>query len=96
MDPNASPRFDVPADVAWVDGAEFGHAEELYLTRLPSGDTVHLAGTARMIWIAAIDEADPAGAVGRLVGRERAEVECAVNQFIETMLRARWLAAGRS
>ena len=56
-----------PDDIAWVHGTEIGLGEELYLTRLPSGDTVQLVVTARVIWLVAVTSADTAASVRRVV-----------------------------
>ena len=51
------PAYRVPDNIAWVDGADFGLAEELYLTVVPDGRTVMLKDSARLIWLVAADGA---------------------------------------
>lgn len=85
----SQPRYRVPADIAWVDGTEIGLGEELYLARLPSGSTVQLVGTARMIWHAAIGSDDPVEAVSALVGQPIGSVRAAVNGFLDELAQNR-------
>ncbi len=56
--PQPPPAYLVPANVAWVDGADLGMAEELYLTIVPAGRTVLLRDTARLIWHVAAEGSD--------------------------------------
>lgn len=68
MTDTPAPAYRVPDTIAWVDGADLGLAEELYLTVVPDGTTVLLKDTARLIWLAAITTADVQGAVAAQVG----------------------------
>jgi len=64
-------RYRVPDTIAWVDGTDFDLDADLYLTKLPSGNTVLLKDTARLIWLVAIEGGGgergrkPGGASGR-------------------------------
>jgi hypothetical protein len=51
--------YEVPVNVAWVDGSEYGYDGDLYLTKVPEGDTVLLRGSSRLIWLAAVESPDP-------------------------------------
>ena len=78
-----APAYRVPDNIAWVDGADFGMAEELYLTVVPDGRTVLLKDSARLIWLVAADGGDDVVAeVAELVGRPPAEIEGDVHQFL--------------
>lgn len=79
----SDPQYRVPDNVAWVDGAEHGMAEELYLTIVPDGRTVLLEDTARLIWHVAADGAtNVVEEVADLVGLPAGEVERDVNDFL--------------
>ncbi|GAA4407710.1 hypothetical protein GCM10023168_24060 [Fodinibacter luteus] len=77
-----NPTYQVPGNIAWVDGADFGMAEELYLTVVPDGQTVLLKGTARMIWIVASEGGSVVDEVAQLVARPPAEIEDQVGTFL--------------
>lgn len=81
-------RYRVPDDIAWVDGTEFVLGEELYPTRLPSGDTIVLTGTARMIWHAAGAETDVSRNVAALVVLPPGEVAAQCDAFCQELVRA--------
>lgn len=85
--------YRVPDNIAWVDGADFGLAEELYLTKVPEGTTVLLKDTARLIWLVAIEGGDVLTEVAALVGRPRAEIQSDVHRFLDG-LTARGLLTG--
>ncbi|SMO44907.1 hypothetical protein SAMN06266982_10311 [Propioniciclava tarda] len=87
-----SHSYRVPDNVAWVDGPDFGVAEELYLTVVPEGRTVLLKGTARLIWLVAIEGGDVASEVARLVGRPSADIAEAVGTFLQDLSGAGLLA----
>ena len=86
-----SHSYRVPDNVAWVDGPDFGVAEELYLTVVPEGRTVLLKGTARLIWLVAIG-GDVASEVARLVGRPPADIKEDVLAFLQDLTGAGLLA----
>ncbi|TBT95738.1 hypothetical protein [Propioniciclava tarda] len=75
-----------------MDGPDFGVAEELYLTVVPEGRTVLLKGTARLIWLVAIEGGDVASEVARLVGRPSADIAEAVGTFLQDLSGAGLLA----
>lgn len=86
METPDAPRYRVPDDIAWIDGTEIGLGEELYLTRLPSGDTVQLAGTARMIWHAVIAGGDVADRVSDSVSVPTELIRDEVERFISALV----------
>ena len=82
----SAPAYLVPSNVAWVDGADFGMAEELYLTIVPDGRTVLLKDTARLIWHVAADGAvNVADEVAELVSMPVSEIEADVAVFLEDL-----------
>lgn len=85
METPDAPRYRVPDDIAWIDGTEIGMGEELYLSRLPSGDTVQLTGTARMMWHAALEGGDVPGQVGALTGVSPADISRQVTDFLDEL-----------
>lgn len=93
METADAPRYRVPDDIASVDGTEIGLGEELYLTRLPSGETVQLVGSGRMIWLAAVHTSDPIGEVAALVDRPRLELVGFVRGFTSSLEQGGWLGA---
>ena len=89
------PAYRVPDNIAWVDGADFGLAEELYLTVVPDGRTVMLKDSARLIWLVAADGGeDVVAEVADIVGRPPAEIEGDVHRFVAD-LRGRGLLVER-
>lgn len=90
-----APLYRVPDDIAWIDGSEVGLGEQLYLTRLPSGETILLEGTARMIWHAAVTVPDSVEQVAVLVAREIGEIESEVARFRDELLVDGFLAGSR-
>ncbi len=81
-----APAYLVPGNVAWVDGEDFGMAEELYLTIVPDGRTVLLKDTARLIWHVAADGAvNVADEVAELVSMPVSEIEADVASFLEDL-----------
>lgn len=80
-----TPAYRVPTSVAWVDGPDFGLAEELYLTIIPAGRTVLLKDTARLIWLVAAEGGDVVAEVAELVGRPPAEIVADVRAFLADM-----------
>lgn len=94
MNEQPAPRYRVPDNIAWVDGADFDMTEELYLTVVPEGRTVLLKDAARLIWLVAIEGGDDVVAeVAELVGRPVAEIEQEVRQFLESLTGRGLLAA---
>jgi hypothetical protein len=80
------PAYLVPGNVAWVDGEDFGMAEELYLTIVPDGRTVLLKDTARLIWHVAADGAvNVAEEVAELVSMPVSEIDADVTGFLEDL-----------
>ena len=95
MNEQPAPRYRVPDNIAWVDGADFGLAEELYLTVVPDGRTVMLKDSARLIWLVAADGGeDVVAEVADIVGRPPAEIEGDVQRFLADV-RARGLLVER-
>ncbi|MHA6509039.1 hypothetical protein [Tessaracoccus sp. Y1736] len=92
METPDAPLYRVPDDIAWIDGTEIGLGEELYLTRLPSGETIQLKGPGRMIWLSATHDIDPIGAVAALVGRPRQELVPLIRGFMSSLKQDAWLA----
>lgn len=86
--------YRVPDNISWVDGANFGLAEELYLTTVPEGTTVLLKDTARLIWLVAIEGGDVLAEVSALAGQPEAEIQRDVSEFLRD-LRWRGLIAPR-
>jgi len=84
----------VPENVAWVDGADQGTAEELYLTVVPDGDTVLLKDTARLIWLIAAEGGDVLTEVAALVGEPPDAIETDVQRFLDDLAGRGMLATG--
>ena len=78
--------FRVPDDIAWIDGTDVGVDEELYLTKVPGGQTVLLAGTARLIWLVAADGREVLSGVAEIVGVEPAQIEDDVTRFLADLV----------
>ena len=79
MSQDARPRtYQVPDNLAWIDGADWGMGEELYLTIVPDGRTVLLKDTARLIWLVAARGGDVVSEVAGFVGEtgERVPMQC--------------------
>lgn len=93
-DQQPDPEYVVPPNIAWVDGADFGMAEELYLTVVPEGRTVLLKDTARLIWHVAAEGGDVLAGVAELVGLPPEQIADDVNGFL-TDLVARGLLTKR-
>lgn len=91
METPDAPRYRVPDDIAWIDGTEIGMGEELYTTRLPSGDTVQLTGTARMVWHAALKGGDIVRQVSTLTSVAPADVSRQVTDFLDELVVQRFL-----
>lgn len=81
-----APRYRVPDDIAWIDGTEIGMGEELYLTRLPRGQTVLLKQTARMVWHYAVTAEALTESVAQRVGLPPKEVEAEVQGFLDQLM----------
>ncbi|MDO5737280.1 MAG: PqqD family peptide modification chaperone, partial [Propionibacteriaceae bacterium] len=75
----------IPDDIAWVDVAELVGTDELCLSRLPSGETVLLRGTARLIWLVAVEGNDVATVVADLVGEAPEEIAVHVGEFLKEL-----------
>jgi len=84
----------VPENVAWVDGADQGTAEELYLTVVPDGKTVMLKDTARLIWLIAAGGGDVLTEVAALVGETPEAIEPDVQRFLDDLTERGLLATG--
>ena len=80
------PGYRVPNNIAWVDGVDFGIAEELYLTLVPDGRTVMLKDTGRIIWLVATESANVVEKVANLVGLPIAEIDEEVNTFLADLM----------
>lgn len=79
------PRYRVPDDIAWIDGTEIGIGESLYVTKLPTGKTVHLTGTARMIWLVAAEGGDVLVEVSELVNLPADCVKEDIRAFLDNL-----------
>lgn len=86
MSHQPTPAYRVPDTIAWVDGSQFGMADELYLTVVPDGRTVLLKDTARLIWLVAADGGNVLADIAELVGRPPAEIEDDVKQFLTDLI----------
>lgn len=76
------PAYLPPANVAWLDGLDHAAGEELYLTMVPEGTTVLLRGSARLIWLAAIETPDSLARVAEQAGVPAEEIEGDVTAFL--------------
>lgn len=86
MDIRTGPvTYRVPDDVAWIDGADIGMDEELYLTKLPDGQTVLLRESARLIWLVAAEGRAVLPAVAELAGAEPSAIEDDVTGFLDEL-----------
>jgi len=78
-----APAYRVPDNIAWIDGADFGMAEELYLTVVPDGRTVLLKDAARLIWLVAAEGGgDVVAEVADRAGRPSADIDGDVRAFL--------------
>ncbi|GAA2168170.1 hypothetical protein FHX52_1944 [Humibacillus xanthopallidus] len=94
MDAHAlATTYRVPSNIAWIDGADFGMREELYLTALPSGQTVLLEDTGRLIWLVAMEGGEVLERVAEVVGLPLAAIESDVTRFLAEVT-TRGLLAG--
>ncbi len=73
-------------DIAWVDGADFEMAEELYLTVVPDGRAVLLKDTARLIWLAARAGGDVVAQVAAWCGVSPADIGQDVSEFLQQLV----------
>ncbi|AQP45772.1 PqqD family protein [Tessaracoccus flavus] len=78
--------YRAPDNVAWIDGAALDMGEELYLTRMPDGHSVLLAGSARLIWLVAAEGGDVLPGVAELVGMPPSEIADDVAQFLDDLV----------
>ncbi len=85
-------RYCVPANVAYIDGAEVDLGQVLYLTILPYGQSVCLEGIGRLIWTQAASGDDPVTGIASLVGKPVDSIEQDVADFLEDLLRRGLLA----
>lgn len=86
--------YRIPDDVAWIDGADLGAGDELYLTVVPDGQTVLLKDTARLIWLIAAEGGDVLAEVADLVGQPPAAIEADVQRFVADLTERGLLATG--
>lgn len=86
--------YRVPDNISWVDGADLGMEDELYVTVVPDGHTVLLKDTARLIWLIAADGCDVLTEVAELVGQQPAAIEADVQQFLADLTGRGLLATG--
>ena len=82
VDQQTSVAWRIVDNVAWIDDADFGMAEQLYVTLVPDGLTVLLEGTARLIWLVAVDGGSIADRVAELVGLPHAAIAEDVARFL--------------
>lgn len=92
METTDPPLYRVPDDIAWIDGTEIGLGEELYLARLPTGETLLLKDTARMVWHQAVSDPQVGERVAELVGRSPAEIHGEIDGFVQRLIDAGLLA----
>ena len=78
--------YHIPHDIAWVDGADFEMAEELYLTVVPDGRAVLLKDTARLIWLAARAGGDVVAQVAAWCGVSPADIGHDVSKFLQQLV----------
>lgn len=79
--------FRVPERLAWVDTAEISGGDDLCLTHLPSGDTVVLSGTARLIWLVAVNGgSDVVAEVAELVQEAPDAIASEVTRFLAELV----------
>jgi len=86
MPDQAPPEFAVPDNIAWVDGADVGLADELYLTVVPDGHTVLLKDTARLIWHVAAEGGNVLEDVAKLVSMPSDAIADDVNSFLTDLV----------
>lgn len=86
MSQDERPRtYKVPDNIAWVDGVDLGMADELYLTVVPSGGTVMLKNTARLIWLAAMRGSSVIDGVDGIVGLPTTRIAGQVAEFLSEL-----------
>ena len=86
LDEPNRPTYRIPHDIAWVDGADFEMAEELYLTVVPDGRAVLLKDTARLIWLAARAGGDVVAQVAAWCGVSPADIGQDVSEFLQQLV----------
>lgn len=97
MSQDARPRtYQVPDNLAWIDGADWGMGEELYLTIVPDGRTVLLKDTARLIWLVAARGGDVVSEVAGFVRLTPTEINLQVGQFLSELTDAALLGLGQA
>jgi len=80
-----SSRYRVPDGLAWVDEPLDDGSGALYLTQVPDGRTVLLEGSARLIWLVAVQGGEVATEVAALVGVSASEIEQDVRRFLSEL-----------
>lgn len=78
--------YGVPDNVAHVDGTALQLEDAIYVTRLPSGDTVRLAGTASLIWREIVSGRDPLPGTARALSLPENAVESEVSAFVADLV----------
>lgn len=80
-------RYRVPGQIAYLDGTDVGEDDAVYVTRLPSGHTVQLAGTARLIWREVVAGRDPLPRTALALRLPADRVEAGVAAFLARLVR---------
>lgn len=78
--------YRVPDNVAHVDGTNLKVDDAVYVTRLPSGHTVRLAGTAGLIWREVVAGRDPLPGTARALSLPEESVETEVSDFVARLV----------
>lgn len=87
----APPAYAAPDNLAWVDGADHGLEDDLFLTTVPDGHTVLLRGSARLIWLSAVASSNPLAELSEVTGLEADELATDVNAFLADLVQKRLL-----
>lgn len=85
------PGYAAPENLAWVDGADHGLADDLFLTTVPDGHTVLLRGSAKLIWLSAIGSPDPVAELCDVTGLGIDELRDDVHAFLTELVEQRLL-----
>lgn len=79
-------RYRTPSNVAHVDGADYNINDALHLTILPAGDSVALSGTARIIWLVAIEGGPVVPRIAELLRQPEEAIAKDVASFLDTLV----------
>lgn len=87
-------KYQVPDNVAYIDGADMQQGEVLYLTLLPLGQSVRLEGVARLLWIVAAAGGDAVSESAILAGEFADRVAPEVGSFLAELMDRGFLTEG--